>query len=632
MPFNFMIQKKKSPCPRLALILATSWSTAITPAFAGHPANADPTDQISPASPAAPAPGVRTQNVTINLINRLVEKNILTAEEAAEMIKTAEADAAAARDEAAAAKNELARARALIAEVPQQAAAAVAASKSVPEFSTPMEDTVSVPYIPEMVKSQMRDQIKQEIMDQARNENWVNPRALPDWVSRFRFNGDFRLRAEADLYPSGNDNTGAFPNFNAINTGQPFDTAGTVFSPQLNVDQRREKLKLRARFGVEVDLEDGFTAGFRMGTGENDTPVSENQGLGTANGAQGGDFSKYALWLDRAFVRYDLGKDPKKRLTFLAGRFDNPFFGTTMIWVDDMGFDGVAMKGTYQIGRYTTPFLTAGAFPVFNTDLNFSTNNPAKFKSSDKWLYAAQFGTDLKVGKDFDAKVAAAYYYFVNVAGKLSTPFTPINSTDSGNTDDLRPSFAQKGNTYIALRDIVPNANNDYGTINQWQYYGLATGFHELALTGRLEYNHYEPFQIAVVGEFVKNLAFNKNAAAAQAVNNFGPTTATGAGGPYQGGDMGWTVDFRVGNAVLEKRWDWKANIGYRYLESDAVIDGFNDNDFGGGGTNVKGYILGGKLALSKRVWLGMNWMSTSQIAGPPLKADTFWFDINAKF
>jgi len=297
-----------------------------------------------------------------------------------------------------------------------------------------------------------------------------------------------------------------------------------------------------------------------------------------------------------------------------------------------MGFDGVAMKGTYQIYKNVTPFLTAGAFPVFNTDLNFSSTNPAKFKSTDKWLYAAQFGTDLKAGKNFDAKVAAAYYYYVNVAGKLSDPFTPVAISDSGNTDDLRPSFAQKGNTYMALRDIVANVNNNYGTINQWQYFGLATGFQELAVTGRLDYNGFEPFQVSLTGEFVKNLAFDQNAIETKAVNNRGTNTSSGTTGSFVGGDMGWTVDLSVGSAVLQKRGDWRAKIGYRYLESDAVVDGFNDNDFGGGGTNVKGYILQGKMALSSRVWLGINWMSTNQIAGPPLKADTFWFDINAKF
>ena len=37
-----------------------------------------------------------------------------------------------------------------------------------------------------------------------------------------RLFGDLRFREEGQRYPAGNDNTGAFPNFNAINTGAPF--------------------------------------------------------------------------------------------------------------------------------------------------------------------------------------------------------------------------------------------------------------------------------------------------------------------------------------------------------------------------------------------------------------------------
>ena len=102
-------------------------------------------------------------------------------------------------------------------------------------------------------------------------------------------------------FRSGNDNTGAFPNFNAINTGPPFDITGTTFSPQLNVDQDRARLRLRLRFGAAADLGDNFTAGLRIATGENNSPVTTNQSLGVANNAQGGNFSKYAIWLDRGF-------------------------------------------------------------------------------------------------------------------------------------------------------------------------------------------------------------------------------------------------------------------------------------------------------------------------------------------
>ena len=124
-------------------------------------------------------------------------------------------------------------------------------------------------------------------------------------MPRFRFTGDIRTRYEGDFFPNTNDDTGAFPNFNAINTGAPFDVAGTRFSPQYNVDQDRERFRIRARIGADVDLEDGFTAGIRLATGQDDSPVTENQTLGLANGGQGGNFSKYSIWLDRAFLKYE---------------------------------------------------------------------------------------------------------------------------------------------------------------------------------------------------------------------------------------------------------------------------------------------------------------------------------------
>ena len=55
-----------------------------------------------------------------------------------------------------------------------------------------------------------------------------------------------------------------------------------------------------ARLGFEADMGDGFSSGFRIATGDSSSPVSANQSLGTTNG----EFSKYALWLDRAFVNY----------------------------------------------------------------------------------------------------------------------------------------------------------------------------------------------------------------------------------------------------------------------------------------------------------------------------------------
>ena len=399
------------------------------------------------------------------------------------------------------------------------------------------------------------------------------------------------------------------------------------------MDRDRTRIRIRARIGAEMDLGEGFTAGMRIGTGENNTPTSMNQSLGAAGQGQGGNFSKYAIWLDRAFLKYEVGADPDRHLAISAGRFDNPFYTVDQIvWDEDVGFDGVGFTARYRVAEGVVPFLTGGAYPVFNTDFNFSSNQPSKFKSTDKYLYGAQLGVEVKLPNKFQFKVAGAYYYFDGVEGKLSTPYTPLTASDAGDTDGTRPSFAQKGNTYTPLRNIVADASNNFGTINQWQYFGLASKFRPVVLTGQIDYNGFEPVQISLMGEYVKNFGFNRRDIAGKAVNNFSAVTAANPNGAFAGGDTAWYLGLRAGHPVLQKRGQWQAGVNYRYIESDAVIDGFNDSDFGHGGTNMKGYTLWGTYATSARTSLSMRWMSASEIAGPPLKSDIFMIDFGGKF
>jgi len=563
------------------------------------PATSDPGATTTDRAPAGPQR--KSPNVTINLIHRLVERGVLSAEDARDLIQQAENDAAEARAQAA-----------------------------KPEAEPVPKDTVSVRYVPEIVKLQIRDEIKEEVLKQARDEHWAAPNALPAWVSHLGVNGDLRVRYEDLAFPRGNDNGGAFPNFNAINTASTpltFNNSNGNSTPERNVDQERNRIRLRARLGTEIDLENGFTAGFRLATGENNSPVTQNQSLGAANSAQGGNFSKYAVWLDRAFLKYELGGLPTQNLAVSVGRFENPFFSTAMIWADDLGFDGLAVIGRKEVGKGVTPFFSAGIFPVFNTDLNFSSLRPDKYPSTDKWLSGGQLGVDWKINKDFSVKGAGAFYYFDHVEGRQSTSSNTFTTADQGNTDDTRPAFAQYGNTYLPLR-----ADYDmYGTRNP-QYYGLATPFRDVAFTTRMDYKHFEPFLLSLTGEFVKNTAFDQGKINAIAVNNRGPNRSGGSLGPFVGGDTAWIVGLKLGAVALQKRWDWNIALNYRYVESDAVVDGFCDSDFGGGGTNVKGYTISAALALAPKISLGLRWMSSDQVAGPTLKADTLQLDVNAKW
>ena len=551
-----------------------------------------PTDLPIQAEPAAATPSA---NVTVNLISRLVQKGILSQAEATELIRQAEQDAAIA------------------------SAQAEAAAAAVPP--APAEGEERVTYVPQVVRNNIRDEIKQELMAQAQKEGWGKD-DVPEWTHTFRPFGDFRVRYEGIYFGDTNDNTGSFPNFNAINTGSPFDVSGTVFSPQYNVDQDRNRARLRARAGTEIMLGDGFNGGVRLATGDSNSPTSPNQTLG----GNGGNFSKYAIWLDRAFLSYDAGPGDGEELVFLIGRFDNPFFSSEIQWDDDLGFDGLAVRGKVRVNDAVSTFFTAGYFPVYNTDFNFSSNRPDKFESTDKWLTGAQLGFEWKVNEDLTVKAGLAYYDFNAIEGELSDPFVPLTSSDSGNTDSTRPLFAQRGNTYMALRDIVPTAANDFGTKYQYQYYGLASKFRNLTATGRVDYDAYDPYRLSFVGEATKNLGYDEGNIAAKAVNNLNGS------GEFEGGDTAFNLAFIFGNPALQQFGDWQAGFGYRYVESDAVVDGFTDSDFGGGGTNVQGFSLGGNLAVSKAVRFGLRWMSSDEIAGPPLSTDTFQLDLNAKF
>ena len=629
----------RTPAP--FVLVASCCTLLAAPLHAGKPApeNPPPVAGAEPAggatlfakadgqlNPAPVASGGRTGNVVVNLINRLVDRGLLPKEDAVELIRQAEDDAKDARE-----RQEMTEGAVAQTAMMAQQAAQVAAAAAPP----PTEDSMRVTYIPEIVKAQLRDQIKSEVLAEARLAEMNERRTATnsEWASRIRIFGDVRGRYEGNTFPNGNDNSGSFPNFNAINTGAPFDVSGTIFSPQNNVDQDRQRLRLRARLGVDVDLRENFSAGIRIATGDSSTPVSTNQSLGLANQGQGGQFSKYSIWLDRGFIKYEVGGQPGRNLAATIGRFDNPFFSSSeIVWDEDVGFDGAAIQAKYQLTSWFTPFMNGGAFPVFNTDFNFGSNRPAKFKSTDKWLYGGQLGFDLKPKKDLNFRVAAALYHFDGVDGRLSDPYTPLDANDQGNTDNTRPTFAQKGNSYRALRNIIPSALNNFGTTNQFQYFGLATPFQELVLSAKAEYNGFEPVQITGYGEFAKNLAFKGSDMNTIAVNNRGPTTATATTGEFDGGDLAWVAGIKVGSGAMQKRWDWALGLNYRYVESDAVVDGFTDSDFGLGGTNLQGYNLTGAVALSPAVQFGVRYNSSNEIAGPPLKIDTFILDLSGKF
>lgn len=480
---------------------------------------------------------------TLALIDALVAKGILTEDAAKGLVAQAEQKGK------------------------EQAQAVAEAEKNV----------VRVPYIPEVVKHEIREQIRQEVVAQAKTERWGDVNAVPEWIGRLKWEGDLRLRYQGDFFADGNPRDQATIN---LYQADGITTSG---------EDDRHRARLRARLGLLAKVTDGISAGVRIATGNSAEPVSTNQTLGNTG-------NKYNLWLDRAYVKVD----PLDWLTVTGGRIPNPFFSTDLVWDDDLNFEGVA--ATFRPWAHESlalkPFFTVGAFPL--QEIASSPTNLAR----DKWLYGAQAGVDWRSGAYTRWRIGLAYYDYRNVTGiadNVADSQAPYAST--------APQFRQKGNTVFDISEAGTGV------------LGLASAFKLVNLTATADLAHYDPIHIVLSADLVKNVGYELNGDALAVL-----------GANYAQRDVGWNAKLTVGKTAIELPGDWQFHLGYRHLERDAVLDAFTDSDFRLGGTDAKGYYLGGSYGVDRNAWLSAKWMSADEIDGRPYGVDLLQLDFNAKF
>lgn len=584
-----------------------------------------------------------TAATTIKLINVMVEQGALTREKADAMINELLRDSApavnglaanvepaapiplAAIDAAAKVLREQVK-REVLAELKGQMSedikrqvlaeltvggTAVAAADNQPDpAAKPVPRVVRVPYVPDIVKNEMREQIKQEVMAQAKTERWGDPGAMPDWISRISWNGDMRLRYEMDRFPDRNNISPAYLNFNLINSKQgtttPLDCANFLYlGPNCAHPDDRDRLRLRARLGVNAKVNDEVSVGFRLTTTSTTTgatggtiydPLSSNQTLGSNVS------NKYTLVFDQAYLKLD----PVNWITLTGGRMSNPWYGTELQWAPDLGFEGVTGAfHPYMTGSMIKPWLTLGALPLQELGGSYASNR-------DKWLYGAQLGTDFDLGSGDSAKLGLALYDYTKMHGVANTaPCSTTNPVVCAATDYSAPQFVQKGNSMFNLR--APDTTQTY-------VFGLASDYRPLNLTASVDLAAFDPVHVTLTGDIVKNIGFKRKDIIARTGLDIAPRT------------LGYLGKLGVGMPNLSQQGDWQVQMGYRYLERDAVLDAFTDPDFHLGGTDAKGYTLSGSYAFDKHSWFSLKWMSSSEIDNPPLSIDVLQADINVKF
>lgn len=540
---------------------------------------------------------LKLRNTTTNLIKQLVKQGVITEKMANEMIKQAEADA----------------------EIQ------VAQSKAAKEKEPVPADEVRVAYVPDFVKDEIRQQVRGElreevlgdVLQKAKQEQWGLPNALPEWTRKFKLSGDLRLREQMEFMAP--DNTqGYYKNWPAIND-RGGETAAIINNEEfLNVNKDRNRMRERLRIGIDVNVAEGLDAGVRLATGNIKNPTSTNQTLGNT-----GD--RYDFRLDRAYLKYDLKDDDKFNwLTLAGGRIANPFYtgGSELVWDEDLSFEGAVATIRHRFGSGgslgdignsgPTLFATAGAFPLQESGLS----------TKDKWLFGGQAGMDWLFSNQDTLKFSVAYFDYRNTQTRQNTNVANnfICNVNTADNSFSRPDFMQGGNS---LASICADNNN----INQVGAVGLAGDYNIVNVNAAYDMALFSPIHLKLSADYAKNVGFSLR----DIRSRYNGYLAIG-GDENDPKTSAWQIRADLGWTKVDVPGNWSVFTVYKYLERDAVFDAYTDSDFHLGGTNVKGWVIGGNYGLLKNVWLTARWLSGDVITGPRYGVDVLQIDLNTRF
>ncbi|MCM8785760.1 MAG: putative porin [Candidatus Omnitrophica bacterium] len=169
-------------------------------------------------------------------------------------------------------------------------------------------------------------------------------------------------------------------------------------------EPHRDRERFRGRFGFKTNIGENTEVGMRLATGVGEQ-TSTNQTFENA-------FSQKNIWIDRFYVKHRISD-----FGIIAGKMENPFYCTDMIWDSDINPEGIAF--TYQKNNF---FTNLGVFIL------------DEFKSStdDPMLYSFQIGYKGKI-IERDFKIGFGLYLTDSLKNKKQ--------------DDISPNYKPKGNT-----------------------------------------------------------------------------------------------------------------------------------------------------------------------------------------
>jgi hypothetical protein len=363
------------------------------------------------------------------------------------------------------------------------------------------------------------------LIDQALLEN--KDKMGPSWLNGLKFQGDLRLRYETDRRTSSSD---------------PNDS----------------RARFRLRFGFEKAWpQEDLTVGFRLASGSNEDPTTTNQTMDSM-------FSKKPIWIDQAWAKWS----PKvvKGLTVTAGKMQNPFVSSDLIWDPDINPEGLWTEYRYPGFGAFEPFVGAGIFELGA----FGSTANGVVPPEDPVLDAYDVGFRWNIMKDLKWTNATTFYNWSNIDTEYNR-YAFFNANPRGNTI-TGGTFSTKSIEQVNLTNVV-----DFKVYN---------------------------VPVSVYGDWVRNMDASRlpDTQIKDRLGHFiaGPDTRKEA----------WALGFRIGEN--KKKGDFSFRYKYGYIESDAVVGYFAESDFGYG--NRKGNVYGVQYNITDYLTAGFDLFYTGPI------------------
>ena len=190
--------------------------------------------------------------------------------------------------------------------------------------------------------------------DQGFTKAYQAKSGMPDWVTSFKFNGDFRPRYEAQW----SDNPLAI---------------------------QRDRFRYRLRLGLTATLKDNFEVGMRLTSGDSPTGFTTGNPLSGSSTMQD-NASRKGVFLDLAYAKWSAPKGSDWSGGVTVGKMENPFAFSQVMFDPDYTPEGLAGQVAYKFNDQHSLRFVGGGFVLDEVAGN----------SSDPFMVGGQLIWDAK--------------------------------------------------------------------------------------------------------------------------------------------------------------------------------------------------------------------------------------------